>query len=74
MQDQVGEHIEGDRQVLIEHFGVKAGHLLGREGVEHSAHRVHRLRDFLRRAPRSALENHVLDKMRDPVALRRLAA
>ena len=73
-QHQVGEHVERDRQVLVEHLRVEAGHFLGREGVEHPAHRVHRLRDFFGRALLGALEDHVLDEMRDPVALGRFAA
>ena len=73
-QHQVGKDIEGDRQVLVEHFRVEAGHFLGRKRVEHPAHRVHRLRDFFRRAPLGALEDHVLDEVRDAVALRRFAA
>jgi len=36
-QHQVGEHVEGDRQVLVQHFRVEAGHFLRREGVEHPA-------------------------------------
>ncbi len=73
-QHQVGEHVEGDRQVLVEHFRVEAGHFLRRESVEHPAQRVHRLRDLLGRAPLGALEHHVLDEVRDPVAFRRFAA
>jgi hypothetical protein len=73
-QHQVGEHVEGDRQVLVEHFRVEASHLLCREGIEHPAQRVHRLRDLLGRAPLGALEHHVLDEVRDPVAFRRFAA
>ena len=73
VQHQVGEHIDGHGKMLVEHFGVEAGHFLGRKRVQHPAHRIHRLRDFLGGAFARALEHHVLDEVRDPVALRRFA-
>ena len=50
VQDEVGKHVDGDGKMLVEHFRVEAGHFLGREGVEHSADGIHRLRDLLGRA------------------------
>ena len=73
-QDEIGKHIHRDGKMLVEHFGVEAGHFLGRERVEHAADGVHRLRDFFGRALARALEHHVLDEMRDAVALRRFGA
>ena len=73
-QDQIGEHFQGERQVLVQHFGVETDHLLGGVGIHHAANGVHRARNFLGRAPLGALENHVLDKMRDAVVRGGLAA
>jgi hypothetical protein len=69
VQDEVGKHVARDRKMLVEHFRVEAGHLLGRERIEHSADGVHRLRDFLGGALARALEHHVLDEMGDAVPL-----
>ena len=60
-----GEQLDGERQVLVEHFDVVAGVLLRRERVELSADRVDRLRDVLGGSGIGALEEHVLDEMRD---------
>ena len=48
--DHVAEHVDGQRQVLVEDPGVEAGVLLGGEGVELTADRVERDRDVQRRA------------------------
>ena len=64
-QDDVGEQIDGERQVLVEHLDVVAGVFLRRERVELAADRVDRLRDVLGRSRRGALEEHVLDEVRD---------
>ena len=50
MQHQVGQHVEGARQVFVEDFGVEAHQLLAGEGVEVAADRIHRPRNVLRRA------------------------
>ena len=73
-QHQVGEHVKGDGQVFVQHLGIEADHLFRGEGVEHPADRVHLPRNLLGGAPRGALEDHVLDEMRDAVQGRRLAA
>ena len=74
LQDDVGEDVERERQVLVEHLDVVAGVFLGGEGVELAADRVDRLRDVLGRAGRGALEEHVLDEMRDAALLGGLVA
>ena len=73
MQHQIGQHVEGARQVLVEDLGVEAHQLLAGEGVQVAADRIHRARDSLRRAAGGALEQHVLDEVRDAVALRDFA-
>ena len=51
--------------MLVEDFDVVAGVLLGRERVELTANRIDGLGDVLRRPRGGALEQHVLDEMRD---------
>ena len=58
-----------ERQVFVEHLDVVARVFLGREGVELAADRIDRLRDVLGRSGGRALEQHVLDEMRDAAAL-----
>ena len=50
LTDDVGEDVDGQRQVLVEHLDVVAGVFLGGERVELPADRVDRLRDVLGRA------------------------
>ena len=64
-QHHVPQQIGRERQVLVEHLDVVAGVFLGRERVELAADRIDLLRDLLRRSARRALEQHVLDEMRD---------
>ena len=40
-QNQVGEHVEGDGQVFVQHLGIEADHLFGGEGVEQAADGIH---------------------------------
>ena len=65
----VGEHVDGQRQVLVEHLDVVARVFLGGEGVHLTADRVDRLRDVLGAARRRALEEHVLDEVGDAALL-----
>ena len=70
VQDQVGKHVNGDGEMLVEHLGVEAGHFLARKRVQHSADRVYRLRNLLGRAFARALEHHVFDEMGDSISVR----
>ena len=51
-QHDVGQQVDRERQVLVEHLDVVAGVFLRGEGVELAADRVDRLRDVLGRARR----------------------
>ena len=63
----VGEHVERERHVGLEHAGV-IGRVLGAgRGVEIAADRLDLLGDLPRGAPPRALERHVLEEMRDAV-------
>ena len=64
--DDVREQLDGERQMLVEHLDVVAGVLFRRERVELAANRVDRLRDILGRSRVGALEEHVLDEVRNP--------
>ena len=63
--DEVGKHVDGQRQVFIHHLGVKAGAFLGGKGVELPAHGVHFLGDLAGGALLRALEGHVLEEVAD---------
>ena len=64
--DHVGDHVERARQVLVEHPRVDRGALLVGAGVELGAHRVEQLVDLGRRVAVGALEQHVLEEVREP--------
>ena len=70
--DHVAQHVDGQRQVLVEDPRVEAGVLLGGEGVELAAHRVEGDGDVERRALRGALEEQVLEEVGAAVQSRRL--
>jgi hypothetical protein len=72
--DQVREDLDRERQVLVEHLGVVAGVFLRRERVDLAADRIDLLRDLLGVARRRALEEHVLDEVRDAGVIGRLVA
>ncbi len=71
LQD-VGEDVERERHVLLQHLGVIGRALARGIGVEVAADRLDLLGDGAGAAPLGALERHVLEKMRDAVDLRRL--
>ena len=49
LQDDVGEDVDGERQVLVEHLDVVARVFLRGEGVELAADRIDRLGDVFGR-------------------------
>ena len=72
--DDVGEDVDGERQMLVEHLDVVARVFLRGERVHLAADRIDRLRDVLGAPGRRALEEHVLDEVRDAALLLRLVA
>jgi hypothetical protein len=74
VQNDVGQKLDGQRQVLVENLDVVARVLLGGERVELAANGIDRLRDVFRRSRVRALEEHVLDEMRDSAAFVRFVA
>ncbi len=72
VEDEVGEDVEGRRDVLVEDLDVEADGFFAGEGVEVAADRIHFAGDALRGAGFGALEDHVLDKVRYAVELRDL--
>ena len=71
-QHDVGEDVDRERKVLIQHLHVVAGVFLRRERVELAADGIHGLRDVFGGARVGALEQHMLDEMRDAAVLLRL--
>ena len=63
--DDVREDVHGERQMLVEDLDVVAGVFFRGERVELAANRIDRLGDIFRRPRGGALEQHVLDEMRD---------
>ena len=72
--DNVGEDVDGEREMLVEDLDVIARVFLGGERVELAADRVDRLGDVLGRPRAGAFEQHVLDEVRDAAALGRFVA
>src|SRR5215831_19344795 len=56
VQHKIRKYVEGLRQVLVQHLGIEADQLFGRECIQISTDRVHGSRDILRGAPRGAFE------------------
>jgi len=74
LREDVGQKVQGERKMLVEDLRVVAGVFLAGERVQHAADRVDLLRDLRRRPPRRALEEQVLEEMRDPGLLGSLVA
>ena len=55
--------------MLVQNLGIEADQLLGGEGVQVAANRVHRPRDLFRGAAGGSLEQHVFDEVRQAVLL-----
>ena len=64
-EDHVGHHVERDVDVVVGHARVDDGRLARRGGVELAAHRVEQLGDLHGVEPLRALEQQVLDEVRD---------
>ncbi len=67
MQDHIAENVDGYRQMFIQHFNVEADGFLAGEGVHVAADGIHLARNVFGGAVAGALEDHVLDKVRDAV-------
>ena len=74
MRQDVGEHVEPERDVGLEHARVIGRHLDPGAGIEVAADRLDFLGDLAGGAPRRALERHVLEKMRNAVLVGAFAA
>ena len=68
-EDHVGHHLERRLDVMVGDARVDDGVLAGGRGVELGTHGVERLRDLLRVEAARALEQEVLDEVRDACAL-----
>ena len=73
-EDHVGHHVERTFEAIVGDACVDDGRLARRRGVQLTAELVEDLRDLLRRVARRALEEEVLDEVRDAGARVRLVA
>ena len=73
-EDHVRHHVERALEPDVRDARVDDGRLARGRGVQLAAELVEDLRDLLRRVPRRALEEHVLDEVRDARARIRLVA
>src|ERR1700734_2931026 len=69
VEDEVGEDVEGGRDVLVEDLDIEADSFFAGKGVEVATDGVDFAGDTLRGAGFGPFENHVLDKMGDAVEL-----
>ena len=74
MLQDVGDDVDGQRHVLLQHLGVVGGVFARGVGVEVAADRLDLLGDGARVAPPGPLERHVLEQVRDAGRSRRLVA
>ena len=65
-EDHVGDHVEGGVDVIVDHPRVHRRRLLPGTRVQLGAHRVEDLIDLQRGVLRRALEQQVLEQMRQP--------
>ena len=70
----VGQHVERERHVVLEHARIVSGALGAGRGVEIAADRLDLLGDLTGRAPPRALERHMLEEMRNAVLVMKLVA
>ena len=73
-QDQVGDQLEAERDMLGHHRCHEAGAVAVGGGVEIAADILDRFADLARGAAAGALEHHMLEQMGDAVQPRRLVA
>src|ERR1700752_5183837 len=73
-ETQVGNDVESDGEMVVEHLCVEANLLFRREGVEHAADGIHFAGDGFGGAALGAFEDHVLHEMGEAVLLRGFAA
>src|SRR5438874_6231970 len=66
-EDEVGDDVKGDGQVLVKNLGVKADLFFGSESVEHAADGIHFAGDSFGGAALRALKNHVLHEVSEAV-------
>ncbi len=73
VEDQVGEHVQGDGHVVSQRLDVEADGFLAGEGVQVAADRIHLAGNVLGGAGTGALEEHVLHKVGDAAGLGQFA-
>ena len=73
-EQHLGQQLEGSLGVLVEEAGVEVGRLLAGGGVHRRPQPVEDLGDLDRRVVLGALEEHVLEEMRDARLRGRLVA
>ena len=71
-QKNIGQDVDGHRQMLIHDLGIVGGRFLGGEGVHLTAQGVHLDGDVLGTSPRRTLKEHMFDEVRDAAELCRL--
>src|SRR5713226_9529914 len=62
-EDEVGDDVKGDRQMLVKNLGVETDLLFGREGIEHAADGIHFAGNVLGGAALGPFKHHVLDEV-----------
>ena len=62
-QNEIGDNVKGDGQMVVEDLGVEADLFFRSERVEHAAYRIHFAGDGFGGAALGAFEDHVLDEM-----------
>ena len=70
----VGEHVERQRHVVLEHARIVGGAFGAGRGVQIAADRLDLLGDLTGRAPPRALERHMLEEMRNAVLVMKFVA
>jgi len=73
-KDEVGEDVERDGQMGVQHLGVETDLFLGGEGIQHAADGIHFAGNVFGRTALGTLEDHVLKEMGSAVFRRGFAA